>query len=110
MPEIGNPNFFKTFKNKYTITLPDNTTDTVMLSCTNDIIFLHRLTSNNSQLLATFPNELRPTNNLLIPCYYDNALLGWVRLQPDGKLVSNAANKVYYLEGLSFNISSKYYG
>ena len=111
MADIGNPNFFKIFKGKYEITLPDGTKKHAMLSCTNDVILMAHLTSDANSLLATIPNELTPVRNLLFPCFIlGGTQLGYILIDTTGKIRADQPNKTYFTEGFSYNISSKFYG
>ena len=110
MPLPSNANLFKTFKGKYDLTLPDNTTKPIMLSCTNDVIFLDRLTSDANKIIGTVPVELTPTRNTItiIMLAQGNTVEYW-DIKTNGQVKAQSANKMYYSEGQSYNISSNFY-
>lgn len=103
-------NIYKTFKGKYQLTLPDNTTKNVMLSCTNDVIFMHRLTSDANKLIGKLPSALRPSNNaIVIPVVANGFVIDYWSIRTNGNIYAGLANTLYYSEGISFNISSNFY-
>ena len=108
MAELGNPNFFKTFKGKYQVPDANNTNHTVMLSCTNDVIFLDNYTANSNRLLCTLPTDLRPNANIIIYCRY-NSGNGYITINSNGQVQASTASREFYMRGLSFNISSNFY-
>lgn len=104
----------------------DNTT--VMLSTANDVIFMGRYISgqvndgNRSARMAyLLPEECRPKATVFVPIwalvYANNFDVVVMAVSPSGEVsFRNKADNSYigvkqvYLNGVSFNISDKYYG
>lgn len=108
MADLGNPNFFKVFKGRYSYTDSSNNTHYAMLSCTNEVIFMDSLSSDANKLICTLPAELRPTSTLYIPARY-NGGNSYIVVNTNGKVTGGTASKTYYLNGISFNICANYY-
>lgn len=108
MPLPSNANLFKTFKGKIAYTDANNNTKYAMLSCTNEVIFMDRLTSDANKFLGQLPNELTPRGNILFPIRYVTGL-DYIRINSDGRMLGGLANTTYLTDGFSYNISSKFY-
>lgn len=111
MPEIGNSNLLKTFKGKYELTASGGVnTYPIMLSITNDVIFMQNLFSNSSGLVCTLPQECTPINNhIYLPVYVQDNGLQIIDISTDGSVNSPIPSKRHYLTGISFNISKNFY-
>lgn len=118
-PQRGNPNFFSTFKGKYAHT-PASIgvwdTDTVMLSCTNDVQIIGDCTLTNYtalETITTLPEECRSGKVVKIPVIVDDGTERMVALtvNVDGTvtLPFDYASAVIYLSGVNFNISDNWY-
>ena len=113
MPLPSTTNLFRTFKGKYKALAPDGVTEyPIMLSCTNDVIFMGRLTSNANKLICTLPVECRPTNQPITIYVYAIGQSGpqYVDIYTNGEVKCGHANTTYSLDGHSFNISRNFYG
>ena len=110
---VSDLNFFRTFKGKYYATAPDGVTQyPIMLSCTNDVVFMERMTSNSNKLLCTLPPECRPTQQTItIYCYaWGQSDAQYVDIRTNGEVICALANTTYLLDGHTFNISRNFYG
>lgn len=109
MPDLGNPNFFKTFEGKYQFQGADGNTYTIMKSCTNDVIFMDNIKSDANRLIGTLPPELTPNKLITAAVWIGSHEVNWMDIQTDGKIYGKYANSFYYLNGWSFNLSGNYY-
>lgn len=80
------------------------------------------ITIAKDSVLATLPAILRPTSRLFLPVGYydsnpDSYSTTWVYIRPNGEICTleqlntDGAGYIYfYLNGINYNISNKYYG
>lgn len=109
MADVGNPNFFKLFKGKYFATDTLGNQFPVMLTATNDIIFMNNFTSDANKLLCTIPPEIRPLNTITICAWCSGVGVNYIDIRADGQVRAQTASKLYYMNGLTVNISDRYY-
>lgn len=112
MPEIGNSNLLRTYKGKYKLTGSGGVNKfPIMLSITNDVIFMQNLLSNSSGLVCTLPQECTPIgSHIYLPVYVQDNGLQYIDISTDGSVTSPILSKTHYLTGISFNISKNFYG
>lgn len=111
MPDLGNPNFFTTFKGKYEVTLAPGALSqnaNVMLTCTNEVQFLARFVPGENGLIGTLPSDCAPSVTTVLPVMTETGLMAAVTIEPTGS-VSSSLQETVMLAGHSFNISSKWY-
>lgn len=119
LEDTGNPNFFTTFKGRYSlVAAPGVTTSstTVMLSCVNDVQVIGDFVLTNyaaGDLFATLPTECAPGNLVKIPVVVtgDTPVVDILTIGIDGAmfLLNNYATGMVHLSGVNFNISDKWY-
>lgn len=114
MAETGNPNVYTNFKGKYAFR--SNSQDIVcMLTRTNDVVFCTNITSASDTFLCQLPAALRPKRNIRIlalksDANEDNVATGRMKIYAaTGNVYTDDRNKLYWMNGLSFNISDNYY-
>lgn len=119
--DTGNPNFFTTFKGKYSLEPNENVelAETVMLSCTNDVIFTGNATfveavEEGASLVCALPGECHPSSVVRVPVCFLGGKSEMAMLQIDANglvwLMRNvAAGDTLFLNGVSFNISGNWY-
>ena len=85
------------------------TSDTVMLSISNTVMFTGNVTiTGNSLKLFTLPEEERPIVPVKIPVCTDTGIQAMnIGIDGSGE-ISSAATEVY-LNGVSFNIAGNFY-
>lgn len=103
MSDTGNPNFFKVFQGKYQL----STGEEVMLSCINTVQFMDDLAADDAGLLTVLPEECRPAQKVALPVVADG-IVSVVEIDADGN-VTGTPGKLHYMNGISFNISGRYY-
>lgn len=120
MPDAGNPNFFTTFKGRYTATPASGVTagsNVVMLSCVNDVIFCGNYqvqSCTQGQTLLTLPVECRPVDSIILPIsvYGDATEVVSASISTAGTISLDLTYpkplKVFF-KGWSFNISPNFY-
>lgn len=116
----GNPNFWTTFKGRYTLVPGSSATfdkDVVMLSCTNDVQIigdcdLAGYTAGSA--VATLPEECRPRKVVKVPVAAndgteDRIAVLTVNLDGTITLPFDYATGYVYFSGMNFNISDQWY-
>lgn len=137
MPDLGNSNFFTTFKGKYPVaTISPATTDKdeVMLSCTNIVEFMGNWNLTGyaaGSAFAVLALQCRPGKQLKIPVIVENVVNGssyltvdrnnsmeliepkiaTLTVSIDGSMMIdiNCESATVFLDGTCFNISNKWY-
>lgn len=119
----GNPNFFKTFKGKYSLTPSSEgvlDTPTVMLSCTNDVQiigdahFADGYTAGTA--CAVLPEECRPAKEVGVPVSYHSGtsygITTMVVMPTTGEVSFQdtfTEDVMFFVSGINFNISGNWY-
>jgi hypothetical protein len=115
----GNPNFWTTFKGRYTLVPAASATfdkDVVMLSCTNDVQIigdcdLAAYTAGSA--VATLPVECRPEKVVKVPVVVndgtDRVVVMTVNIDGTMTLPFNYSAATLFLSGFNFNISDNWY-
>lgn len=115
----GNPNFWTTFKGRYTLVPAASATfdkDVVMLSCTNDVQIigdcdLAAYTAGSA--VATLPVECRPGKVVKVPVVVndgtDRVVVMTVNIDGTMTLPFNYSAATLFLSGFNFNISDNWY-
>lgn len=125
-PDKGNPNFFKTFKGRYELSVApsgvavDNST--VMLSSVNDVQVIgdFELTGYSAKTaFATLPEECRPSKTVRVPvCVGDTDdivatnMIDVLSVEPNGEMslwLDHSGTVKLYTSGTTFNISDRWY-
>lgn len=116
MADLGNPNFFTTFKGRYLLVpAPAQSVDTdvVMLTSANDVQPIGDWTILDYQASETFgtlPNECRPKKEVKIPVVIDTAIdILSIQTNGDMSLANSHDAGILYLSGINFNISDNWY-
>lgn len=120
--DTGNPNFFKTFKER-TELVPSSEgvwdTNTVMLSCTNDVQiigdahFASGYTAGTA--CAVLPESVRPGKGVAVPVSYHASTYGittMVVVPSTGEVSFQdtfAEDVIFFVSGINFNISDNWY-
>jgi hypothetical protein len=125
-PDKGNPNFFKTFKGRYELTVAPSGAEvdnvTVMLSSVNDVQVIGDFTLTDytaKTVFATLPEECRPDKTVRIPVVIGSTtditvanMIDILTVEPNGEmslwLDHDGTNKLY-MSGINFNISDRWY-
>lgn len=109
---VSDLNFARTFKGKFSAMAPDGVTEyPVMLSCTNDVIFMGRYTSDANKLICTLPIECRPINQTITMFVWCTGHgMADIDIKTDGTVIGGYANATYLMDGRSFNICRNFYG
>lgn len=119
----GNPNFFKTFKGKYSLTPAEAgvwDTPVVMLSCTNDVQIIgdaHFASGYSAgTACAVLPEECRPAKGVGVPVSYHSGtnygISTMVVVSTTGEVSFTdtfAQEVIFFVSGLNFNISDRWY-
>lgn len=119
----GNPNFFTTFKGKYSLTPSSEgvwDTPVVMLSCTNDVQIIGDAHFANGYTAGTacavLPEECRPGKGVGIPVSYHSGtaygITTMVVVPTTGEVSFQdtfAEDVMFFVSGINFNISDNWY-
>lgn len=119
----GNPNFFKTFKGKYSLAPSSEgvlDAPTVMLSCTNDVQiigdahFADGYTAGTA--CAVLPEECRPAKEVGVPVSYHSGtsygITTMVVMPSTGEVSFQdtfTEDVMFFVSGINFNISGNWY-
>ena len=115
MPDAGNPNFFTTYKGRYTMTPAANVSlesNALMLTCTNFVQFtgdfVLQADFGAGVTIATLPEEVVPVDGAYLSAVHD-AKLTLLVVDDAGEISTTEALSAGTVTPLCYNIAGNFY-